>query len=253
MIHYITRKKSEDKYAVYAWFEAMHTRIDLLLCGEDCLKLHNTCREISSLIAAIEKEGNCFAADSLLSEYNALETGRSIRGGEYLYDMLAQCKYYHRLTNGLFDVTVPSFAHTKATIDSVLLLPGHMLARATSDLKVNLSGFIKGYALDRIREHLCALGIIDAVISLGNSSVMAMGDVPFSIKDACVTTSGNTPGFPHQIIDPRNGTPVSREGTAQVVTKSGAEGEVLATACFIAGDNPADRAMLASSFPDSVI
>ena len=43
---------------------------------------------------------------------------------------------------------------------------------------INLSGFLKGYALDKIREILKVHIIANALINMGNSSVLALGNHP---------------------------------------------------------------------------
>lgn len=238
---------------VYAWFQAMHTRIDIFLKGLNDERLRQVCDEIGRILADIEAEGNCFDPHSLLSRLNRLPVGDCVDGGEYLFDMISQCKMYHSLTEGLFDITVSSVPHHANTINDILFHPGNQIGRAVDTLNINLSGFIKGYALDRIHRHLRTAGITDAVVNLGNSSILSMGDVPFSIKNSFITTSGHIPGRSTQIINPRLNEPVERHGSERVITKSGAEGEVLATACFIAGDSPQAMKLLASQFPGAKI
>lgn len=235
MLPHIVREIPGGHTAVYAWFEAMHTRVDLLLKGEkgSAERLTAVAEEVRSLIAAIEREGNCFDPNSTLARLNRLPVGESIAGGKFLYDMLLLCKQHHTLTHGLFDVTVESEKHSPDTIDAIILHNNGTIGRGTDKLKINLSGFIKGYALDCIRPLLAAHGVSDAIVNMGNSSVMALGDVPVRLERRCLTTSGNPAGRRLQIIDPRSNTLVERSGTVQVATDGGAEGEALATALFI--------------------
>jgi len=233
----------------------MHTRVDLLLKGnaESHDALIAAADEVHTLINAIAKEGNCFDPGSILSRFNTLAPGESIDGGRYLYGMLSQCKRYHALTEGLFDVSVESQGHSPGMIESIHILDGNAIRKNDRSLRVNLSGFIKGYALDRIRESLLKRGVDNALVNMGNSSVMALGNVAVQMPKACLTTSGNTAGRPCQIIDPHTGTAVTRAGTVQIATNSGAEGEVLATAFFIAGTETERGKALSLRFPNAIV
>lgn len=134
----------------------------------------------------------------------------------------------------LFDITVGSESHTPSTIDSVQLeSDGRRCTLGREGIRLDLSGFIKGYALDRIRPLLLERGIKDALVSLGNSSIMAMGDVPGPVKDGCLTTSGNSSATRRHIVNPLTGEYACGEGSVSVRTSSGAEGEVAAKKKFL--------------------
>ena len=91
-------------------------------------------------------------------------------------------------------------------------------------------------------------GIRDAVVNMGNSSVMALGQTPLNLDDGCLTTSGNPGGRPLQIVNPLTGAVVETTGRVEVATGGGAEGEVLSTVLFIAGEDPAYESLLRSRF-----
>lgn len=205
------------------------------------------------LVGAIEGEGNCFDPSSLLSRFNRLPIGETMDGGSYLYEIMTLCQRYHAQTEGVFDVTVDSEEHSPDSIRSIDLSAVGCLRRLDSRTRVNLSGFIKGYALDRIGAMICDAGLKDVVVNMGNSSIMAVGDVPLKLQRRCVTTSGNTPGQPCQIIDPRTNIIVPRAGVVQVSTDCAAEGEVLATSFFVAVPGSTDEEMLHSRFPQAIV
>lgn len=151
-----------------------------------------------------------------------------------LFDMLRLALHYHSTTGGLFDITVNTPGHTADTISNVELSEAERTCTLhRSGIVLDLSGFIKGYAIDRIKPLLTNHGITDALVSLGNSSIMAMGDVPGNVKDGCLTTSGNDTADRRHIINPLTGEYVCGQGSAQVRTASGAEGEVMAKIKFI--------------------
>lgn len=47
-------------------------------------------------------------------------------------------------------------------------------------MTINLSGFLKGYALEKIRELLQQYEIENALVNMGNSSVLALGHHPLA-------------------------------------------------------------------------
>lgn len=217
----IYRRKDEEAM-FYCWFGAMHTRVDIAMrtgAGEDvCLELAERMR---SRICGIEATANCFDPSSELSRFNDGVLGPDELSGE-LQQILHICEEWRLRTDGIFNVKV--------------------------DGRIDLSGFLKGYALDEMKPLLAEYGILDALVSLGNSSILAVGnrDAGTSgwlltapdggthlLRNECLTTSGNdNPGRRH-IIDPRTGKFIEGQRTVSVVTESGAEGEVMSIVKFI--------------------
>ncbi len=236
-MQHVGRVLPDGSEAVYVWFEAMHTRVDMLLRGRAPLTsegLLAVAAEVQTLLGHLERVGNKFDPESEISRLCAAGAGRKVELSEDLFEMLRLCKEYHRSTGGLFDITVGSESHTPSTIDSVQLeSDGRRCTLGREGIRLDLSGFIKGYALDRIRPLLLERGIKDALVSLGNSSIMAMGDVPGPVKDSCLTTSGNSSATRRHIVNPLTGEYACGEGSVSVRTSSGAEGEVAAKKKFL--------------------
>ena len=116
-----------------------------------------------------------------------------------------------------------------------------------------MSGILKGYALDALRQMLLSEGVGDAFLSLGNSSVMGMGcksgtdgwpvtEIVGGMKheillhDECLTTSGNVDGVNHHIVNPLTNKEIGMNRKVSVVTRSATEGEVLSTSYLLADD-----------------
>ncbi len=231
-----SRQLPDGSIALYAWFEAMHTRVDLLLRKKDTApsSLLKTAEAMRALLLRLEQAGNRFASDSEISQLCEVPAGMPVKLSEELFDMLRLALHYHGETGGLFDITVNTPGHTADTISNVELSEADRTCTLhRTGMVLDLSGFIKGYALDRIKPLLSEQGITDALVSLGNSSVMAMGDVPGPVKDGCLTTSGNDTAERCHIINPLTGEYVRGHGSAQVRTASGAAGEVMAKVRFI--------------------
>ncbi len=215
-------KRGVTENLFYGWFSAMHTRVDILLPGTEsedfCCAV---AAEVADTIRGIETVGNCFNPQSELGRFNAGELNRSALSPE-LRRILDLCDEWKHRTGGLFDVACSG--------------------------KINLSGFLKGYALDAVRRILENRGIASAMVNLGNSSVLALGSQTadsdgwtvkridgreYRLHDECLTTSGNTPENHSHIINPLTGKSVQGEGIVSVVTQGGAEGEVMSTVTFI--------------------
>lgn len=213
---------------LYAWFSAMHTRVDIALVSVlDEAVLVGVAERIRDRIAEIERIGNCFDPQSELSRLNRGEIFRE-EVDEELAHILSLCNEWKTKTGGLFDV---AFSGT-----------------------INLSGFLKGYALDEVRPILEESGVVNALINLGNSSILALGNQPGytdgwhinalnsslpleglgeALFNQCLTTSGNDTADRRHIVNPITGQLIEGFRQVSVITDSGAEGEVMATVKFI--------------------
>lgn len=241
----------------YACFFSMHTRIDIVLCGqqseEEFLLVVDA---IYDRLCQIEKLGNCYDADSELAQLNQFAAIRPQPVSHELYNMLAFCVDCNARTNGHFDITVHSADYISDLISKVQLSPKERtLFFQHPGININLSGFLKGYALESIRDLLRSYEVKDALVNMGNSSVLALGKHPLIdgwrvgfgqnvvsqnqeqeilLKDECLTISGNNSFERKHIIIPNSGKLVEGKWAVAVVTKSGAVGEVLSIALFAA-------------------
>ena len=242
----IVRQLPDGATAMYAWFQAMHTRVDILLRHTGpaaCDLMQRAIDEMREVIASLEQAGNCFSPGSELFRLNHLNVGERMELSPALFDILSECIRYQRLTEGLFDVSVDPACHRGGMLPYLDLRDDHTASRLIADITLNLSGFLKGYALDRMREVVKQHGIHDALLNMGNSSIMSLGDVPFHLKNGCLTTSGNTTGHPSHIINPRSGQYVQGERSVTVMTDNGTDGEVASTVMFICQPEEKERLM----------
>lgn len=232
---HLTRSLPDRSTAVYAWFSAMHTRVDILLKSASYTEdyLLGTIELMRQLICEIEKVGNRFDPASELSLINNLPVSEAYKLSPCLYDILTLCLRYNKQTEGLFDITVQSRAHSPQTISGIHIDSDRMYRRDSENIVIDLSGFLKGYALDRLRPLLQERGITDALVNMGNSSIMALGDVPGPVKNACLTTSGNDTSERCHIVNPLTGELIKGKRQVQVITSGGADGEVESTRQFL--------------------
>jgi len=238
-----------NKGLLYSWFSAMHTRVDILLYGKPEEELRHIVAIIFDTLHELEMTTNFFEPSSELGQLNQTAYLKPIVVSSELFRMISICQIYHEKTEGLFDITIHSVPYDSETFQSLILDEfNSTIYFAKQGLRLDLSGFVKGYALDKTKKILQNYSINNALINIGNSSIMALGNHPngegwkvtvaatgkeYLLINECLTTSGNdAPGRKH-IIDPRTGEYIEGQGMVSVITSTGAEGEVLATTLFV--------------------
>ncbi|WP_077152519.1 FAD:protein FMN transferase [Bacteroides bouchesdurhonensis] len=268
---HLYRQSSDGDSLLYAWFPSMHTRVDIILSSqysEDKLLL--VIATIQDILRQLEKTANYYDADSELAQINQTASLHPVKLSSSLYEMIYLCLEYHRKTLGCFDVTVHSEHYTRNTIQSVQLsAEDQTVFFQKKGTTINLSGFLKGYALERIRGILESYAIRNALINMGNSSILAIGNHPngkgwkvdfdkrlhigkdsennaLILFDECLTTSGNDSAERKHLISPHSGKLVEGCKQLAVVTTNGAIGEIFSTSLFVADEEL--RALLIDRF-----
>ena len=176
---------------------AMATRFEMVLHGEDELVLHAAGEEALDEITALASQLNFYGADSEITRINAGAALGPVPVEPGLFRLLQEAKRVHGLSDGAFDITVAplmecwGFADGKHRVPS----PGE-LAKARecvgmdlvhldaetftvqferSGVQVDLGAVGKGYALEIANEVLREAGVASALIHGGTSSVCAIG------------------------------------------------------------------------------
>ena len=247
-------KAHGDDSLLYAWFLSMHTRVDIILC---CQKSENelmlVVNSIYDTLRQLERIANYYDPSSELSQVNQRASTAPVMISQSLYRMISLCTEYHKKTLGCFDVTIHSDNYNQDTIHSIHLYPeAQSVFFQQAGTTINLSGFLKGYALDKIREILKVHIIENALINMGNSSILALGNHPVGsgwkindilLHNECLTTSGNDSPNRRHIVSPQNGKLVEGVKQIAVVTANGSIGEILSTALF-AADSEQTKALM---------
>lgn len=240
---------------LYAWFVCMHTRVDVVLSNKREEEGKLIAENIYKRLSYLEKVGNCYDPLSELSTLNNSRCGVPTIVGTDLFSMIEMSILYNKKTNGYFDISIDSHHYSIDTIKNVdLSEKGSTITLNREGIKLNLSGFIKGYGLDEVKKILEEKRIDNALINIGNSSVLAMGNHPFGdgwkvgidfpttsdkkkeiiLKNKCLTTSGNQTIQRKHIRSPYTGELIEGVKGVSVITDSAAEGEALSTALFAA-------------------
>jgi thiamine biosynthesis lipoprotein len=143
------------------------------------------------------------------------------------------------------------------------------------DVELNLGSIGKGHALDVMAGKLRRLGVRDALLSAGGSSILAIGSdkgrggwpidlrprlatrdrlARIRLRDAAIATSGAGEQFVladgrryGHVLDPRTGWPAAGVLSATVITREAAVADALSTAFLVDGPHLAARYCAAHS------
>lgn len=246
---HLFKQTDTEKAVFYAWLSAMHTRIDVALCNfseeNSMVLLEKICKEIKR----IEQMADRFDAQSEISKMNRLAAIEPFTVSTELYTILEDCVQYNRTTFGAFDITVQSLNDYRQGINDIVLDPdAKTVFFKNINVQVDLCGFIKGYALDRVRAMLTDSNCINALANFGNSSVCALGNHPngkgwkinlpnqgkdsINLFNQCLTNSGNSADHFH-IIHPETGKFGESTEIVSIITENAIDGEVLSTALCV--------------------
>lgn len=250
-----SQKLFGTKKLFYAWFPAMFTRIDLLLLTEDSvMDLVPIAENIKTEIERLEIMANRFDENSELSRINRTAYENYSKISTELFQIIEECMMYNLKTLGYFDITIHSTNGFKEGISNIALDKTNQSIRFLHpDVQLDLSGFIKGYALRAVQRILNNENIENALINIGNSSILAMGNHPLGkgwkitipnfssanecvLHNQCLTSSGNTKDTKWPIQQPKTGEKISSSQILSVITDDPAMGEALSTALYIANE-----------------
>ncbi|HEV2399824.1 MAG TPA: FAD:protein FMN transferase [Candidatus Sulfotelmatobacter sp.] len=211
-----------------------------------------------------------------------------------LYRAIERGVQLSRLSNGKFDITVAPLVNLwKAALagdrtpspaqqqeaeacvgyDKIELTPPDQILLRSSCLQLDLGAIGKGYAVDRASDKLLSLGIQNAFLNAGGSTIVAMGAPPGEagwivhlrdpshkvdpyvvLKNGSVSTSEQTAASllgqdsPGHIIDPSTGHPVKSGLAVSVIAASGTLSDGFSTTLLLLG--PQQGKVLVSRTPD---
>jgi thiamine biosynthesis lipoprotein len=185
--------------AVALGLEAMATRFELLLAGDDPVRLRaageEALREIERVEALLSRYRPCTA----IAAINAAAGGEPVRVDPRVLALLRRCAELTRLTDGAFDITIGPLlrawgfvggsgaaadpealarAHGLVGIDRVELDAAASTVRlARVGMELDLGAVGKGYAIDCAIAVLEEQGVPSGLLHGGTSSVHVIGHV----------------------------------------------------------------------------
>ncbi len=252
--------------------------------------------ELTTLLESVEAELSTYRPESGLSRFNVSTSTDWQPVSQLLCDSVAATLEISRLSDGSFDVTVgplvdlwgfgaEGIGHEPpedSAVEESLAVVGYenlevdcdrpAIRKTIPELRVDLSGWAKGYAVDMLAERLDELFIDDYLVEVGGElrtrGTNAAGDqwviaiespdpdarrvyATIGVSDLAVATSGDYRNFFEyegtrysHMIDPDTGRPVTHDlASVTIVHPSAAFADAVATAVHVLG--PADGYALA--------
>lgn len=267
-------------------FQSFGTDVRIALRADDP-RADAAAMEITDFFGRADRDWYAWGGGELSRVNAALAGGETVQLSRPLAHLLARAISLHRLSGGLFDPGVGALVElwgfdstehlaavagppdatsiTRRMADSggaaELVLEGERIA-ADRPVFIDLGGIAKGAALERCRTILRAHGIEDALLDIGGSSLLALGQRGgrhwrVAIRDPraaeamgvidlqdgeTVSTSGDyqrfydtAEGRRHHVIDPRTGRPASSAIAVTVVHTDGILADAASTALMVGG------------------
>ena len=164
-------------------FFCFDTLIDISLSGKNSGKAAD---EMETVLLDMEKIYSKYRADSVISEFNSLKTGKSITIPDEMADLIKRSCEISRLTDGAFDITTSKLSDlwqiknattppAQSDIDLALEntgyeqidLNGNVLTK--TDVNIDFGGILKGLAADKVRTIAEKHGIASGIVNLGGN------------------------------------------------------------------------------------
>jgi len=226
--------------------EAMATVFEVAMLHDDARYAEQCAQAAFAEVDRLEQELSRFLPNSDISRINNSEPGAAVIVGLDAFACLERCDRLTLDTNGAFDVTMGGMPQL------LLYDVSYTVLRLSDSITIDLGGFGKGYAADRMAEILTEWGIPSALLHGGSSSVMAMDAPPgergwqvtlrdpldsdrvidrLSLQRRSISGSGLQKGS--HIVDPRTDRPVEGRRAAWVITDDAATGDGLSTAFMV--------------------
>jgi FAD:protein FMN transferase len=222
-----------------------------------------------------------YKPDSALSNLNRSAHFHTENVPPDLYLVIDQAVQFSKLSDGKFDISIaplvnlwkaalrgegtPSQAQQQEVrgcvgYEKIELTPPDRIRFRSSCLQLDLGAIGKGYAVDRAVEVLHSLGIRNALVNAGGSTIFAMGSPPnqrawlvhlrdpsnkidpqVMLKDESVSTSEQTApsllgnASAGHIIDPDTGMPLKTVFAVSAVSKTATASDALSTTLLLLG------------------
>lgn len=179
---------------------AMATRFEILLYGDDAIRLRAAGEEALNEIERLETRLSSYQPTSDISRVNARAYFEPVRVEPSLFRLLQHAQRLSRECGGAFDITIAPLvrcwgfmggtgkmpnaeqiaeAHARVGMDYVELREEDFTVRFLRDgMMLDLGAIGKGYAVERAAEILTEAGATRALVHGGTSTVHALGVPP---------------------------------------------------------------------------
>jgi FAD:protein FMN transferase len=272
---------SENRVLVYKKKYIMGTVFEIAAYDQSSEHAANAIEKAFQEIVRLDELLSDYKPDSALSKLNGSAHYHEERVPPDLYRVIEQAVQFSRLSDGKFDISVaplvnlwkaalrgegtPSRAQQEEVrscvgYEKIELTPPDRISFRSSCLQLDLGAIGKGYAVDRAAEVLHSLGIRDALVNAGGSTIFAMGSPPdqtawlvhlrdpsnkidpqVMLKDGSVSTSEQTaPSLlgndsAGHIIDPDTRMPLKTVFAVSAVSRTATVSDALSTTLLLLG------------------
>lgn len=260
----------------------MATRFYVLIPGLEDGAGDELYQKMKDEVHRIESRLSRFIKESEISKINREAFEREVETDDECFEILSACKYGWKMTDGAFDITLRPLMeywkneenHSEEDLEELMESVGMQHVELYDEeqsiqfknelIELDLGGFGKGYALEKVKQMIESSAIESAFVSFGESSVLAMGEHPaggawkvgindyknpgnsiheFEMSDGSVSTSSNfylndDGKLQHHrhVINPKTGKPHDHFTASSVSAKSPILAEILSTACLLLPD-----------------
>jgi thiamine biosynthesis lipoprotein len=255
--------------------KAMATVYEIIIISEDARYAEQCAHEAFNELDRLEQELSRFIENSDISRINASGFNQPVSVGLDTFECLEHCARLYQSTQKAFDITIgpllkiwlDSNKNDRAQSHEGLSLmqksvgmhlvelnkDRHTVTVRSNTISIDLGGYGKGYAVDRMADVLQEWDIESALIHGGTSSVLALGSpspeekgwqvtlrspedydtiiARLNLQNRAINGSGIRKG--QHIIDPRTGYPAAEKNAVWAVSTSASTGDALSTAFMI--------------------
>ncbi len=268
----------------------MGTEVQVTLWSEDTPKgkaqAQHAIAAVMTEMRRIDTTYSPYIKTSKLAALNRLAAKTPQKVGPEMWALLKRAKHFHALTQGAFDITfasvgwhydyragkAPSEAQTQSLLPAInsqwvaMDELEHTVAYKHKNVRVDLGGIAKGYAVDQAIAILRGHGIQHATVSAGGDSRI-LGDkrgspwlvgikhprlpanadtetvMTLPLSDVAVSTSGDYERYfindkgerIHHILNPKTGKPTKGIMSVTVIGPQGINTDALSTSVFVLG------------------
>lgn len=261
--------------------EAMGTTIHTEVWHEDNEIAEKMAQEVMKIMEKVNQLMSPYIESSELALINREASQHPIKISSDLYNVLARSLHYSELTQGAFDITYASVGYLYNYRDSIrpnqeelashieainyqniVLNPeDHSVFFRQENVRIDLGGIAKGYAVDLSIERAKQLGIRNILVSAGGDSRI-LGDrlgrpwvvgirhpinrdqviAKIPLVDEALSTSGDYERYfdedgirYHHILDPKTGDSARSVRSVTILGPDAMDTDALSTSVFVMG------------------
>jgi FAD:protein FMN transferase len=206
---------------------AMATRFEVVVHGEDDASLRAAAEEALDEIQRVEAQLSLYRPDSEVAHLNARAAGDWVRVSPEVFRLLEQAAYLSSKTAGAFDITIAPLVRcwgfmggqgqqpTPEAVEQARQTVGMQLVEFDAEnfavrfrrpgVMLDFGAIGKGYAIDKAAELLREEGITSAILHGGTSTVFAIGKPPdqpsWKVAIEAPPETGNTQPKPVAVVE----------------------------------------------------